>query len=468
MPTGRFTLTACGALTAALVFTGVTAAPASAETGPNLKVTATALPGRWLPGDAIPVDLTISNLGDTAATHVTGSGMTQSGPYFSVKDEEWGDLHAAGGASFAPGETRMYHLHGTVAMPANGNPVVEFSAYVDGDADWTDNTAQVTVPLVPAGTTDRIAGHLYGDRDRDGKPSPGEDIAGAEVHVIGTGMAHDVVATTDAAGRFAIDGLPVGNGFSWHFEKVPGGWVVPPTLPALRLDGSGANTALEAQAIRPLSDVLTASISLDKVSYAVGEVGTATVTLANTGDRPLTDLYAGCDPAGSGQGLQVPADQWGAFSPLHPAGQLAPGQRVVLHVSGKVPEVAAHFGRTFLDCSFDDGKTYGSGPYTYAEAEVPGMTADAKGQLWVDRNHNGQPDAGEGLAKTKVTLSVDGTHVVALAQTDANGYATFTKVPVGSYVLRPVGPWTTVGDAGVPVIAPPYGYGDWSVQVAPR
>lgn len=279
-------------------------------------------------------------------------------------------------------------------------------------------------------------------------------------------MTHDLVAVTDAAGRFAFDGLRVAPGYYLHFEKVPDNWQLP-YLPPLRLDGSGANTALEVPGVRPLSESLTAAIVLDKASYAVGETAKATVTLTNTGDRPLTGLFAGCDPGGFGRSIAVPYAQWGTFDPEHPAGQLAAGQRIVLTVSGQVPQSAGYYGRTGLDCYFDDGKTPGA-PYVFANAKVPGLKADAKGQVWADKNHNGRVDAGEGLAKTKVVLTEDGVHPVAITQADAQGVATFKQVGVGNYVLRVLGGWTTVGDTTVYVVTPPYGYGDWSVEVAPR
>ncbi|WP_410638460.1 hypothetical protein [Amycolatopsis sp. lyj-346] len=472
MTTGRFARSARAAcaLTAALTITGAAfATPASADTGPNLKIAATVEQGRWLPGDAVPVEVTVTNIGDATAAGVHGAAYTQSGPFFSVPSGPWGDLEFQGpGGSFEPGESRTYHLRGSVSTLDQGNPVVEFTAYGESEADYSDNSTLVTVPLLPKETTDRIAGHLYGDRDRDGKPSPGEEnLAGAEAHLSANGMSHDLVAVTDAAGLFAFDALPVSSSYHLHFEKVPGGWVTPPSSPPLRLDGSGANTALEIATIRPLTDVLTETITLDKQSYAVGETGTATVTLQNTGAEPLTDLYAGCDPGGFERELEVPHEQWGAFDPYHPAGKLAPGERLVLKVSGKVPERAGHFGRTGLGCYIDDGKTYGSGPYTYAEAKVPGRKADAKGRAWIDKNGNGQPDSDEGLAKTTVALTENG-RVVALARTDAAGYATFADAPVGRYRLRPVGPWKTVGDADVDVTVPPYGLGDWSVQMARR
>lgn len=109
------------------------------------------------------------------------------------------------------GETRTYHLPATVSYSNPGDAVVEFDVFDTEDVDSNDNHTVVTVPVVPADTIDRVAGHVYGDRDRDGKPSPGEDLAGVEAHLIGRGMTHDLVAVTDAAGRSRSTGCRSGR-----------------------------------------------------------------------------------------------------------------------------------------------------------------------------------------------------------------------------------------------------------------
>lgn len=466
----RTSLRAIGALTAAFTLAGLaTAVPANAATGPNIKVTAAVVQGRYLPGDDIPVDVTITNLGDATATEVKGHNQTVSGPYFTVPRGAWGDLeHEGPGGSFAPGETRTYRVIGKSMYGSKENPAVEFEAYTPGDLDYEDNTSTVTLEHVSPDTTDRVAGVLYGDRDEDGKFSPGEGLAGAEARLIGPGMSEYLVAITDAEGRFAFDAVPVGPNISWHFEKLPDGWVTG-YPPSLRLDGSGQHTALEGRAIRPLTDSLSAKIALDKATYAVGETATATVTLTNVGAREVTGLYAGCDPGGFGRGLEVPEAQWGAFSYQNKAGKIAPGQSVVLKVAGKVPAKAGAFGATGLDCWFDNDNSLSSGPYAYQNAKVPGARADSRGQLWYDKNGNHQFEPGEGVANATVTLSTEGGKFVSLAKTDANGFLTFTNVAVGVYRFAVLGSWRTGdSDETVEVIAPPYNPGQWTKQVVPR
>ncbi|RSN35816.1 hypothetical protein DL990_06485 [Amycolatopsis sp. WAC 01416] len=465
----RTSLRAIGVLTAAFTVAGLaTALPAYAATGPNIKVTAKAQEGRWLPGDAIPIEVTVANIGDTTASQVRGYAHRESGGYFIVDETSWGDLRSQDGATYAPGESRTYTTKGSVYTLNEGNPVLDIEVSGPGEADYSDNHSRITVGLLSPDTTDRVAGVLYGDRNEDGKLSPGEGLAGAEARVSGPGPSGYLTAITDAEGRFSFDAVPVGPSIYWHFEKIPDGWVTA-YPPSLRLDGSGQNTALESRAIRPLTDSLSAKIALDKTTYAVGETATATVTLTNVGAREVAGLYAGCDPGGYERGLEVPAAQWGAFSYVNKAGKIAPGQSVVLKVAGTVPARAGAFGETGLDCWFDNDNSLSSGPYAYQNAKVPGARADARGQIWYDKNGNYRFDTGEGAANTTVALSTTDKKLVSLAKTDANGFLTFPNVAVGTYRFSILGPWRiNESDATVDVIAPPYNPGQWTKHVVPR
>ena len=459
MPTGRFVRSAC-ALTAALVMAGMAAAPASAASGPNLKVTVVAQQGRWLSGDTVALDVTVSNIGDAVAFGTIGTAYTESGTPLSIHRSDWGDLADDGtGAPVAQGETRTFHLTGQLGT-FSGDSVVHVEVYTGQDVDYSDNIQRVTLPM--ARGTERVAGVLYGDANGDGKPSAGEALAGAEAHFIGVGTTSDMVSVTDATGHFSFDNLPLSRYAYVSFRKVPGGWVDQP-VGEMRLDGRGAYTALEVRAVRPLSDVLHETITLDKTTYAAGDTGKVTVTLSNSGTQPLTGLYLGCDAGAFGSELAVTDDQWGAFDYRRHEGTLAAGQRIVLTAQGKVPDKAAYTGTTGLDCTASDGHS-GGAPYVLATAKVPGMRADSHGQVWLDKNGNSTLDADEGLANRNLVLLEDG-NIRAYARTDANGYATFKNMPVGTYQLRVLGPWKPApfeGDLGV--FAPPYGGGEWHVQ----
>ncbi|MEU4251446.1 hypothetical protein AB0F15_28930 [Amycolatopsis sp. NPDC026612] len=448
-------------LTAALVVAGMAATPASAASGPNLKVTVTAQQGRWLSGDTVGLDVTVSNIGDSVAFGAFGTAYSESGTPFWNDRNQWGDLSDGGtGATIAQGETRSIHLTGQLGT-FDGDSVVHIEVYGAQDVDYSDNVQRVTLPL--ARGTEQVAGLLYGDANGDGKPSPGEGLAGAEAHFIGVGTTSDLVAVTDATGHFSFSGLPLSRIAYLSFQKVPGGWV-DQSVGAMRLDGRGAYTALEVRAVRPLSDVLHEALTLDKTSYAAGDTGKVTVTLSNSGDQPLTGLFLSCDAGGFGAELTVTDDQWGAFGNQRREGTLAAGQRIVLTAQGKVPAKAAYTGTTGLDCAVNDGHSGGT-PYAAAYAKVPGMRADSKGRIWVDKNGNNQPDADEGLANQTVVLVEDGKLARSFAKTDANGFASFKNVPVGSYQLRVFGSWKPAPSYGdLQVAAPPYGSGEWQEQ----
>jgi hypothetical protein len=455
MPTGRFVRPA-GVLAAALLMAGLAAAPASAGSGPNIKVTAVAQQGNWLSGDTVALDVTVSNIGDAVAFGVFGTAYSESGTDFWTDRNQWGDLSDGGsGANIAQGETRTVHLTGQLGT-FNGDSVVHIEVYAGNDVDYSDNVQRLTLPM--ARGTERVAGLLYGDANGDGKPSPGEGLAGAEAHFVGVGTMPDTVAITDATGHFHFDNLPLSRIAYVSFQKVPGGWVDQP-VGELRLDGRGAYTALEVRAVRPLSDVLHETLALDKTSYAAGDTAKVTVTLSNTGTKPLTGLYLGCDAGGFGSEIPITDDQWGAFGSQRREGTLAAGQKLVLTASGQVPDKAAYTGTTGLDCVATDGHS-GGAPHAEVTAKVPGKRVDSRGQVWLDKNGNSTVDADEGLAYRNLVLLENGA-IRAYARTDATGYATFKDIPVGNYQLRVLGPWKPAPFEGdLAVAAPPYG-GEW-------
>lgn len=457
MPTGRFMRSAC-VLAAALVMAGMAVTPASAGSGPNIKVTAIAQEGHWLSGDVVGLDVTVSNIGDAAAFGVFGTAYSESGTAFWGDRNQWGDLSDGGhGTTIAQGETRQVHLTGQLGT-FGGDSVVHIEVYAGNDADYSDNIQRVTVPMAQG--TDRVAGVLYGDGNGDGKPSPGEGLAGAEAHFIGVGTTLDMVAITDATGHFAFNGLPLSHHASLSFQKVPGGWVDQP-VGDMRLDGRGAYSALEVRAVRPLSDVLHETLALDKTSYAPGATAKVTVTLSNSSDKPMTGLSLGCGMSGAGTDLAVTDDQWGAFSSQRHEGTLAPGQQIVLTAQGKVADNAAYMGAVGLACGAGDGHS-GGAPYVTVIAKVPGMRADSTGHVWADKNGDGNPEADEGLANVTVALVEDGKFIRSYARTDANGDLTFKNVAVGKYQLRVLGPWKPAPFEGaLDVFAPPYGGGQW-------
>ncbi|EME60393.1 hypothetical protein [Amycolatopsis decaplanina] len=460
-------LPAVGALTLAFTLTGAVAAvPAHADPGPNLKITAGVPDGRWLRGETIPIDLTITNIGDAPANEVKAQGSTYSGPYYGFDQNTWGELHFDGpGASFQAGESRTYRLTGRIWGVEAGNPVARIEALTPGDADYTDNVVDVPVNVVPPETTERVAGQVYGDKNRDGVLSPGEELAGITARVGSFGMPQELSVVTDAAGRFSFDAVPVGPNRVLYFRDVPDGWLLPEDT-VMRLDGSGKYEALSIRGQQPLSQALQAKIELDKTSYVPGETAKATVTLTNSGAHPLSGLFVTCGNGGTDTELKIPQEQWGAFGSSQ-AGALTPGQRVVLPLTAQVPEKASYFGKTSLHCDFN-GKTYLAGPQISVEAKVPGKRADARGLAWVDKNNNYRPDDGEGLAGITATLSTRDNKLVSFARTDAKGYVTFPGVAVGEYVFRVAAPWKAVqGDSTILHVAPPYGW-DWSVQMEPR
>ena len=146
--------------------------------------------------DAVTVELgaphtftiTVTNTGTAPLTDVTVTD-----PLTPDCDQVIGDL--------AVDETATY----TCTLEAVSEPIVNVASVVGTDpaGGTVDDTDEATVGLIPPAT---IGDFVWDDADRDGLQDPGEaGIAGARVVVTGpTEVAAEVIATTDAAGRYLV------------------------------------------------------------------------------------------------------------------------------------------------------------------------------------------------------------------------------------------------------------------------
>ncbi len=442
-------LRAACVLTGILALAGTLAAtPASAATGPDLKITASVPAGPYVVGEEFKVTVTVANIGDTAATRIKGSISSHSGSYPSATLSDWAEFNPLNdGGTLAPGASRTLVVRAEF-YTWNGAPDVYATVSDAEDADYENNVFTVPLNLISPDVKDTIGGAIYADANGDGKPSAGEALAGVKVTA---GYNPGYTAITDADGKFVVRDVPAGL-YSLGFE-VPGGWKIP-FSGTFRLDGTGANNALSIRAVRPLDETLHATITLDKKSYPnSGAQAVITIKLQNTGDRAISGIHANCDPYGSNYDIRTLLPSWGVLAWNAAGATVEAHATSTFKVPGTVPMLAAALGRTYIDCSF--ATDYSSdGPYSSAQATVPGKKGPATGILGQDKNLNGKIDPGEALPGVKAELTRDGSTVKYTATTDATGKLAFGDVPVGDYQLRLVGPWTTLSE--LQVLAVPF------------
>ena len=190
---------------------------------------------------------------------------------------------------------------------------------------------------------------------------------------------------------------------------------------------SVAARAQEAAAAR-----LAISATVGAGPFLVGELIPIEVTIANTGDADATGVRAS---GHSRSGSDLVTQDWGELSTWPGPGITLPaGQRHVRTIHGEVRKWGgapplAHF-------SVWQGNTAVTSFDLPIAVRDPNSARDVlAGVVYGDRNGNGTPDTGEGLAGVRVTVSADGPAVSLEATTGADGRFGFADLPVQVYFL---------------------------------
>lgn len=414
-----------------------TETPAAPAAAAELTISATVAGGPYLVGQRIPVEVTIANNGDTDATAVKAGVHTLSGSAFFIPNAEWGELDTSwgDGVTVPAGQELVVTVRGDVQQ-WNGVPVSRFHVQ---QGSTRAEPFDLTLPVrAPDSATDTVAGLVYGDRDGNGAPDPGEALAGIDVRLSWEGQRLN--AKTDAEGRFRFADLPV-RVYSLYISNAPDGWVLENSFSEVTADGHGASANLVRRGVRPLTDRLSAAMRFTKELYNVGERAEIQVTLTNKSATDVTGIRGHCGPIGGGWPELVDVDTgdlvWNGPGVTVPAGQSR-----VFTVSGTMPPKSAEYGGIAYPCSFGP-EYYGEGnPLAYAFARVPAPPGDLRFAFYHDRDGDQYADAHEMLPDVAIGLKdmVTG-NVVAKGRTDAKGRVVFQNLPAGPYQVRVYGPW---------------------------
>jgi hypothetical protein len=290
--------------------------------------------------EVLHAKVTVTNLGTGPAEGVYVSADS-SASFRQIGGFPDTSLFAPNGVGeLAAGATVTGELDGYAAHPASGFVVFSAAAF-EGQPNQNSNAPSPVVTATITPVTGDYNGVVFIDTNGNGRPDPGEGLAGVTLTLTGPFSGIDgqsvtnFAQTTDAQGQFHFAGLP--GGIYSIGGTVTGGWVVLPPSPAdqITVDGSSGWTNAALLAVRPLSESLHAHISFDQPSYHVGDVANMTVTLSNTGTTALTGIEASCDNAGMPQFLTGGTPAWGAL-----AGDgvtLSAGQTLTLHIGQTVP-----------------------------------------------------------------------------------------------------------------------------------
>lgn len=410
----------------------VAAPPAGADDDQHyvdLVVTAALDKDAYVSTDRPRLTVTVTNAGTVTATDVR---MTVSGT-LGFHWSDWGVLDpTVSGPTLRAGESVTVSATGVAQGVDRIEERISVRTWLP-DRDPATNEVVVGAPLTVL--RGDVAGLLYGERDGDHVAEPGEGLPDVDIRITGGAGALDFVVGTDAGGRFTVPDLPTGT-YSL-FVGTPNPWR---TETNQTFDVAVGDNTVLIRAFRNEIAALSATVRLDRDTYAPGDTVHEHITLTNTGTNDLVGLFAVCGSWNYGSWL--PGAGWGDLEPgAGPGLRLPAGETVSFEFAEPLPATALAHGYVALSCRFTDSFD-ADGVLAEDVASVPGGRGPLTGTIV---RLDDQVLAGVTVLLTEPASGAVAARVV----TDALGRFAFASVPAGRYELRVLGPWQP---ADVPVL----------------
>ncbi|MER5267116.1 carboxypeptidase-like regulatory domain-containing protein [Actinosynnema sp. NPDC002837] len=375
---------------------------------------------------------TVTNVGTAPASRVT---IDSTG---NVAGERYWEEIGYFGVRVEPGQTVQATYVGrvtTTEYPAS--MVVTIRSLDEPDANPADNVATISAPVTVVRGT--FTGTVYADRNGDATMNAGEALTDLPVEVRGGRPAGLYTTRTDSAGRFTFRDLPRGD-----YDVLFGTGEVSFPPKTVRVDGVRDPDLLFRGALW-VEPVLTASATLDRQTYRMGDIARMTLTLTNSGAVSIPAVLASSWANG---GVQVDLGDLDNPGP----GVTVPGNATLtIDVPIPIGDAVADYGYLSVECVFGAPPVYNGNVRTTVRAKVLGAVAP-RVTGWVAQERFvprpsvlGGPYTGPAVPGLKVYLKDRDTgSVAARATTNAQGTFEFRDVPAGEYVFDVVGPWKVI------------------------
>ncbi|ANZ37050.1 hypothetical protein BBK82_14205 [Lentzea guizhouensis] len=440
---------------------------AQAAEGPDVTATVQVLGGPYLLGQTVPLQLTVTNIGNAEATEVRAHYETVSGSHLSINSADWDGLQPPWGQpstlTLAAGASRTFTLKGVFYQYA-GDSKFNVRVGSKNDANPWNDAAPAQIGVVEPTRTGTLSGVVWGDANGNGTLDAGEGLAGAKIIASRGGGNRET--TTGADGRYAFTELERAM-WGVGLYGLPGGWVVRYSSDMHAVDGSGSTSDLRHQAVRPLTDQLSSSLRFTTTEHVDnGPIGVE-FTLTNTGTTDLTGIKAGCNRSGEGPHVRLDLGELD----YNGSGATVPaGQSRVFGYTGTVSPDASSYGFTNVNCDFGADELLAEGfPKVADYVKVGNRRTDTNGSIFVDTNGDGWMNDGERLTGVPFSLKDPKTGaIVGTAAGEApDGRAYFRDIPAGRYDVvadgyRVVSQWQVVARD-----CTDWCQNGWTIQVVP-
>jgi hypothetical protein len=375
--------------------------------------------------DGIRFTVTVRNVGAVTAEDVEVRAQTDQ--FFNPADQ--GPLFAGDGVvRLAPDEEISVEVPLEVWAPADVLRVRLEARAAGQEQDDADGRHVAVAEAPMTAVRGSLSGVIYGDQDEDGVFDRGEALIGRSLLLAGGFPPWSGMPRADAAGRFHVPDLPAG-GYRFLLSP-PDGWRIV-SGEEVRV-GAGPTTVV-VRAVREVTPTLSASATLDRDTYAPGDLAREHVVITNTGTRQLDGVVAMC---GGQDKNSLRGMTWGELvEGVAPGISLRPGETRTYDFTEVVPEVAGRYGFIVLECRFSSGGVEGA--RTFDRAAVPGQVGSLAGTLCAP----GTDPCAAVPGVSVLLMDNERGRVAGRATSGRDGRFTFVDVPAGLYEVRLLGPW---------------------------
>ncbi|WP_143086880.1 SdrD B-like domain-containing protein [Lentzea flaviverrucosa] len=376
------------------------------------------------------ITLNFHNIGNRKIHGIKPRCESRSRPEALGRGKGW-DALLANGLTLDAGQKYTMTIDEEIPEAASLMGSVSLACAFAPNAGWNTDGPTISVQAQASGGAGAYTMVFGEDRNADARIEGDEAVEGLRVVLLDARNGAWVAdATSGADGRIEFGGLPIGE----YRAAVVGPWTFADSAQErVVITGKGGFGYRFLKSASPAD--LRVEIKLDKPRYESHETVHLELTITNTGGQTAERVWVEWV-----DGVSLPDEQWGEFSPYFSGGRIPAGESRTLRASGRI-SVITDGELAVVGAVAHLGMRDASGFRT--TAGVVQTVGDLGGVVYTDENLNGRLDQGEVAADAEVWLSGGAPHTSKQLVTDAEGRFSAKGIPSGDYSIsfRLAGGW---------------------------